>query len=157
MTEICPGCLVEFDAVDGPTHRFISASSACWRQYGEFLATGSGHLLAVEAYAAQHPGVETPQAIQSVAVHLVALDAVLNQGVDQALLVEVRTRAVEAGRSGAVTYAWMDPRPRDWAYALSDVIRGCDFRSWVLDVRDRWWSLHGDKLSAWTLEVIRGV
>jgi hypothetical protein len=45
------------------------------------LAPAPTNALLGDAYAAQHPGTPSPQAIQSVAVHLLALYAVLEKGV----------------------------------------------------------------------------
>lgn len=55
--------------------------------FGEVLANGYSeasygavHELTVDAYAAQHPGQPSPQSIQSVAVHLVSLWHILEEG-----------------------------------------------------------------------------
>lgn len=56
------------------------SSPACWRIYGEHLAFEYSdpellpiHRLSVDTYAAQHPGDESRQAIQSVGLHLARL------------------------------------------------------------------------------------
>jgi hypothetical protein len=67
---------------DGPTHRYISASPACWAICTTFgageppVAPSPLRELLVDAYA-PHPGVPSDQAIQSVAVHLITLYGVL--------------------------------------------------------------------------------
>ena len=33
--EPCPGCQAPLPALDGPTHRYIGASPACWAIYAE--------------------------------------------------------------------------------------------------------------------------
>lgn len=65
---------------DGATHRYIGAVAGCWAIYGEVLAREYEnamymrfHHFTVDAYSLQHPGTPSPQAIQSVAVHLVSL------------------------------------------------------------------------------------
>lgn len=77
MTEECVGCGAIVDAIEGPVHRYMTAAPGCWERYGEVLsalssdaALQTARLMCVDAYAAQHPGAPTPQAIQSVAVHL---------------------------------------------------------------------------------------
>ena len=35
---VCPGCGLELEVVDGPTHDYIGASPACWALYGQVLA-----------------------------------------------------------------------------------------------------------------------
>src|SRR5438105_15652536 len=53
----CVGCGALVPDIGGPTHRYIGASPGCWQAYGELLPTGTAHLLVVDVYAAQHPGV----------------------------------------------------------------------------------------------------
>lgn len=84
---------------DGPTHAYIGAHPGCWALYSAVIATGApGDLLRssrvdarpvttlpsrdlarllVDGYAAQHHGVPSPQAIQSVAVDLLALYGIM--------------------------------------------------------------------------------
>ena len=79
-TESCPGCGAVFDAREGPTHRYMVSSPACWHHYGELLAAEYSdgtlmptHRLSVDTYAVQHPGDGSRQAIQSVGLHLARL------------------------------------------------------------------------------------
>ena len=94
--EPCPGCDARLPASDGPTHRYIGASAACWAIYSAMLAgeppiapTPAREQM-VDAYAAQHPGTPSNQATQSVAVHLIALYAVFVKGTDIGRLAWVR-------------------------------------------------------------------
>ena len=78
----CCGCGDLFpeppaSATAAPTHPYILSSPACWRAYGELLAREYQdprymrvHRLTVDAYAVQHPGVDTPQSRNSVGIHL---------------------------------------------------------------------------------------
>ncbi|MCB9832834.1 MAG: hypothetical protein H6807_10190 [Planctomycetes bacterium] len=82
-TKTCPGCRVELEPFEGPTHRYIESSPACWAKYGELLAREyedrrfmTVHRLTVDAYAVQHPGQDSPQAVRSVAGHLISLHAI---------------------------------------------------------------------------------
>lgn len=79
-TEACPGCGAVFDAEEGPTHRYMTSSPACWRRFGKVLAAEYSsddltptHRLSVDTYAVQHPGDGSRQAIQSVGLHLARL------------------------------------------------------------------------------------
>jgi Family of unknown function (DUF5946) len=74
--------------------------------------------LLVDAYAAQHPGDDSPQAIQSVAVHLVVLTAVLveNHRTDDAVV--LRVAAVEVGRAVG-GYPKLDPVPSEWDLTIA--------------------------------------
>lgn len=83
----CPGCGAPFDPISGPVHEYMESSPGCWRAFGEVLAREYGdpdlfavHRLTVDAYAVQHPGGHSRQAVQSVGVHLVRLCLFLEQG-----------------------------------------------------------------------------
>lgn len=67
----------------------MTSSPACWRSFGEVLATCYGdpsrlefRQLIVDAYAAQHPGEGLREQVQSVGIHLMTLCLFLEQGVD---------------------------------------------------------------------------
>jgi hypothetical protein len=104
----CPGCGALFPPHEGPTHRYVGASSACW-ELNLSLISGSPPdpgLLArsrvppvtpvtctrkdtrlldaalVDAYGVQHHGEDSPQAIQSVALHLLALHGFIAKEID---------------------------------------------------------------------------
>lgn len=66
--------------------------------------------LLTDAYAAQHPGVPSPQAIQSVAVHLLTLYGVLVRGVPPENALQIRMAAVSK-RSGPKQgrFHWLTP------------------------------------------------
>jgi hypothetical protein len=108
----CPGCGALVPESDGPAHRYIGASPGCWAVYGEVLAReyedvryGRVHRLTVDAYAAQHPGVPSPQSVQSVAVHLLALHAIFERGVPLPQAKQVLQEAVKRKRE----FRWLDP------------------------------------------------
>jgi hypothetical protein len=63
------------------------SSPGCWAAYGELLAReyqdaayAPLHRLSVDAYAVQHPGVDGPQARNSVGIHLSRLCLILDRG-----------------------------------------------------------------------------
>ena len=67
----------------------MESSPGCWAAYGEVLAREYGaealsdvHRLSVDAYAAQHPGVPSPQSMMSVGVHLIRLCLAIERGFD---------------------------------------------------------------------------
>lgn len=88
----CVGCRGLVPDIDGPIHRYMTASPGCWRAYTELMAGGlppspeSG--LAVDAYAVTHPGVRGPQSTPSVWIHLLTLCCTLERGwpVERAVL-----------------------------------------------------------------------
>lgn len=112
----CPGCGALLAPSAGPTHRYIGASPACW---AIFTALGVGEPpvaptplreLLVDAYAAQHPGVPSDQAIQSVAVHLITLYGVLVRGHAPGDALALRTRPLrEQTSSKRGRFRWLTP------------------------------------------------
>jgi len=106
MTEIdahdrCPGCGLSLPRVDGPTHRYMTASPGCWAVFGVLLAADYAelerrpfHQIVVDAYAAQHPGEGLREQVQSVGIHLMTLCLFLEHGTDPALGSDLHQRMV---------------------------------------------------------------
>lgn len=122
----CPGCGAQVPASDGPTHRYIGASAGCWAVYGEVNARGyagegqfDDRLLTVNTYAVQHPGVPSPQTIQSVAVHLLGLMLVLEQDASRRQVIA----ALQAAADGSRIFRWMEPPTYRYALTILDVHR----------------------------------
>jgi hypothetical protein len=103
----CPGCGALFPPYHGPTHRYVGASAACWALVSaltsrslpdpELLRLSKAPHFAIEwsqgdalaldpvwgdAYGVQHHGDDSPQAIQSVAVHLLTLHGAITRKAD---------------------------------------------------------------------------
>ena len=92
----CGGCGVVLAPITGPVHPYFDATPACWAMYTEQVLPLDyenpermrHRQLAVDAYAAQHPGSPLPsgdrdrRAVQSVAIHLMTLCLFLEHGVD---------------------------------------------------------------------------
>lgn len=113
MVTSCPGCGVELPAVEGPVHRYIESSPACWAAYGEVLAREyqnpeymAVHRLTVDAYSVQHPGHPGRQATQSVCSHLISLCAVIERGLTHGEATKLLGRAV-----ASIKFAWLEPPP----------------------------------------------
>ncbi len=163
-TERCPGCRAELPKLSGPTHRYIGASPACWRIFSDLLNAGEPPLapaptnaLIGDAYAAQHPGKPSDQAIQSVAVHLLVLHGVLVRGVDPAKALWIRRRALrEKGTPGWSRFRWLESPSFEGSPTVSDVARGpspveraASAREYVHGVWSLWEAEHGRTLSEW--------
>src|SRR5215467_14106443 len=100
----CPGCGASFPPYDGPTHRYLGASAGCWALFSWSVVSGTtdvtelisksripdppvpvparsvaplGESIWGDAYGVQHHGGTSPQAIQSVAVHLLDLHGII--------------------------------------------------------------------------------
>jgi len=153
MKTRCLGCGAEFDEMDGPTHKYMTSSPACWARYGELLGVlATRHDLqavrqmCVDAYAVQHPGTPNPQAIQSVALHLLSVRRYLVEGLP---IVPLRV----IGEKGA--FVWLTPPATRGARTVADmpihgtanVLRDAA-RSWV---ESAWaaWAPHHRQVALW--------
>lgn len=155
----CSGCGALVPDAGGPTHKYIGASPGCWAIFGEVLAKeytdfaryAPIHRLTVDVYAAQHPGAPSRQSIQSVAVHLVGLCAVLECGLDFAQATDAIRRALKRREE----FVWFDPpAPSDWLTIL-DVAGAQDLaghesvvRRWAESVWEAW-SPHHATVRRW--------
>ena len=123
--EICGGCGAALPAVEGPVHRYMTSSPACWAAYGAVLAREYGdrryarlHRMSVDAYAVQHPGTESPQAIQSVAVHLSRLCLVLEEGFSM----EQANDAMLAIQTVEGKFRWLEPPANRGEITVAEVL-----------------------------------
>ena len=162
--ETCPGCLAQLPASGGPTHRYIGASGACWDMFAALsnggeppLAPGALNGLLVDAYAAQHPGVPSAQAIQSVAVHLLALYGVLDKGLSPDLALTIRLKAVsERQKAKHGRYHWLIPPDFSGSITVADIAaqptpaaRTELLQRYIQEVWLRWAAGHRDTIVAW--------
>lgn len=122
--EACPGCGAMVPKSDGPTHAYIGASPGCRVAWGELQARAYADPglaavmpLAVDAYAAQHHGVEGRRSAQSVWVHLVSLCAILERGSSP---VDGIRHKQDLLRHDPV-FAWLAPPPDPGAVTVLDV------------------------------------
>lgn len=148
----CSGCGGKFLPLDGPTHRYMLSSPACWAAFGRILAAEYSsselfevHRLSVDTFAVQHPGDGTRSAIQSVGLHLARLYFQLEQRRSAAEANAFMLRlgvhkfdmpALNPPRSFAVTTADVEP----WAGTpehASMVLR------WARTTWDDWAAAHG--------------
>ena len=142
--------------VAGPVHRYMTSVPACWALWGELNAkllsdssTGSYRQQIVDAYAAQHPGIPGPQAIQSVAVHLMSLYAQLERGFPSDRI----PGAIESVLRAKGAFQWLTPPSFAGALTVLDVaaaggdleIRG---RDWARSVWQAW-APHHPQVKAW--------
>lgn len=159
----CVGCGALFPEGDGPVHRYMDSSPGCWAAFGEVLAReygdpvyGKVHRLTVDAYAAQHSGRESPQTVQSVAVHLISLSLVLERGVDA----RRATSAIRAAASRKGAFRWLPPPSPPGDLTVADVVRARNAGEHVAAVeawaRTVWlaWSCHHDTVRAWTSDLL---
>jgi Family of unknown function (DUF5946) len=121
----CIGCGAVLPAIDGPTHRYMESSPACWAAYSEVLAREFGdqglfqrvHRFTVDTYAVQHPGHPSPQSIQSVAVHLMSLCTLIEGDSTTTWAREIIREAVRIkGR-----FVWLQPPASMGPVTVADV------------------------------------
>lgn len=161
--EPCPDCRALLPPSDGPTHRYIGASPACWAIYSALnvgeppIAPASYNGLLVDAYAAQHPGVPSPQAVQSVAVHLLTLYGILAKGMapDQALW--LRLRPLRDGKQPKHNrFVWLTPPSFEGSLTVADLVqpptpaeRAALVQPYVEGVWTRWAQAHQATITQW--------
>ena len=158
-------------------HSYIGASSACWSIYSALLigespdVITSAHLpraathsptteralprigagLIADAYAAQHPGSPSPQAIQSVAVHVLTMHGVIERDVASENAMWLRRRPLrERG-----VFRWLDPPDFSRTLTVADIAiaplieRASTIAAYVGMVYDAWMDLHRDVINEW--------
>lgn len=175
MREPCPGCAARYPVHDGAVHPYIGAVAGCWALHsavlagseppeellaastvvpvvvGTIAAPPGAEALLLDAYAAQHHGVPSPQAVQSVAVHLLVLHGVFTRGAAPEAALWIRRQAVR--RKGV--YTWLTPPPIDAAYSLRHCFPGpgierpCAIATYVASVYEARRSRHVRQLDAW--------
>jgi hypothetical protein len=160
----CPGCGAVLPPMDGPIHRYIGASPACWAIYSGLLNGGEPPMaptpfgaLLVDAYAAQHPGTPSAQAIQSVAVHLLTLYGVLERGVPLADALWLRQRALRGSlEARRQRFSWLTPPVFDDRHTVAGIAgepspasRAERVQPYVEAVWTAWSVEHESTVAAW--------
>ena len=155
---ICPGCGVSLPALEGPVHRYMTSSPACWHAFGLVLAREYAspeyfdvHRLSVDAYAVQHPGDDSRQAIQSVGLHLVRLYLFLERGLSPARANDAMLKAARRKAS----YVWLPRPPTMGSVTVREVLAAQDVdehkaavHAWARAAWDAW-SLHHVLVRRW--------
>ena len=160
--ETCVGCGAQVPRITGPIHRYMTSSPGCWAMFGEltaFLYSGTQPMrhgrLCVDAYAVQHPGGQNPQAIQSVAVHLLSLYAQLELSLPPAAANEVML----IGTQQKGRFHWL-PAPsfagsRTVGHVVASRDRADDAAlEWATDAW-RAWSRHHAMIATWYGEIAK--
>jgi len=157
----CFSCGGLFPQIEGPTHRYMDSFPGCWACFGKVLAREYSddqywkmHRLTVDAYAVQHPGQLSPQAIQSVAVHLISICAVLEKEMD----IQLTTDLLNEAASEKGKYQWLDLPTSMGELTVFDVYQAKnaeEHAQLVLDwAQTAWnaWSDHHDTIKLWLSE-----
>jgi hypothetical protein len=150
-------------AILGPTHAYIGAVPGCWRVYSEvlaeeYVADGASDCLGliVDAYAVQHPGVESRQAVRSVAGHLISIRQVIEAAADG----RENQQRLRAALAGSERFRWLDPPSFEGTITILDVsaaerghARRGVVRAWAESVW-RAWGPHHAEVRRWA-EAVR--
>lgn len=162
----CPGCGVRLPSEEGPTHRYMTASPACWAAFGRVIAAEyrdparwQAHAFTVDAYAVQHPGDGSPAAVRSLGVHLITLHFTLERDMEPALMARVRKGAAERLGQGITR---LEPPVRPVAVDVTHLLAEPGYqrplhdpaehraraRAWA---RSAWhsWAPHHDTVAGW--------
>ncbi|MGQ0657709.1 MAG: DUF5946 family protein [Chromatiales bacterium] len=154
----CRGCGGMVPVVDAPTPPDINTAAGCWALYKRVLGCEYGqwsypqlHRLTMDAYAAQHPGGHSPEAIRSLGSHLVGLCAAVALGQDATRSNWVVDRvAAEFGG-----FEWLEPPCTGGIMTIADVAAAQSMhererlvRDWGRDVWD-WWAPHHATIRRW--------
>jgi hypothetical protein len=147
----CPDCRALVPDIAGPTHAYIGASAGCWATWGTVQARAFADQslarvlpLAVDAYAAQHPGVRGRRQAQSVVVHLVSICLVLEHGLTPADGI----RAKQVLLADDPVFDWLEPPPDPGAVTVlvitaeGAVDPALGARTWAESVWQAWSAHH---------------
>lgn len=160
----CCGCGEDFPDSTGPTHAYMLSSPGCWDAYGRVLAReyenspyAPLHRLTVDAYAVQHPGVDGPQARNSVGIHLSRLSLMFDYGWS----VERANEAMLAITAKKRQYPWLAPPSACGTVTVKDVLDAQNPSDHLRAV-ERWaqsvwqaWAEHHFTVRSWVEDIVK--
>lgn len=124
----CIGCGAQVPDSEGASFRYPNAGSpGCWAVFGQILAREfenplyfPEHRLSVDTYAIQHPGDPTPQTIQSVNVHLMALCLTFDYQMPSEQVTTLMGRSVRHYKG---RLEWLEPPTQSYEITVNDVVQ----------------------------------
>ena len=172
----CPGCGALFPPHDGPTHRYIGASAGCWALFSWSLVDEDAEVASLvaqssiptrpvavpshgdapsldalfcDAYGVQHHGDDSPQAIQSVGVHLLNIHGIVSGKTTRlgwAIGRALRTRGIfhklePPALGSALTFRQL--------FAGGGVVTPITRGQYVVSVYETWMALHRSTVERW--------
>ena len=166
MIETCSDCFVQLPKLHetAPIHRYLGGSASCWDQFSWLnnageppVAAGRYNALLIDAYCVQHHGIPIPPAINSVAVHGIALYAAFEMGMSLDKAVWVRqfsTFGADGKKHGQ--FVWLTPPDQKGCVTINDIVtqptpekRAEMLDNYVLDVWATWKAVHLDAFADW--------
>ncbi len=160
-TETCT-CGVNLPVITGPIHRYMLSTPSCWEAYGRLLAREyedpsrwRTHRITVDAYAVQHPGVDTPQARNSVGIHLSRLCLLFDRGWP----LQRANAAMLAITAKKFDYPWLSPPVNISGVNVLDILAVTNAGEHMAAV-ERWgravwldWQEHHPTVHQWLLRI----
>jgi hypothetical protein len=149
----CYGCGAPVEDIEGPVHRYVGAPAGCWKiftevlakEYSDYILLEQTHRLTVDAYAVQHPGKPSRQAIQSVNVHLMRLYLGLEKNITGKEANDAMKKI--AGRKH--NFTWLTPPELNGTITVIDVSKAGSLeehkrlvKKWARSVWDAWKEHH---------------
>lgn len=136
----------------GPTHPYVTTSPECWSLFNQTALERQYRLLS-DAYMAQHPDGEDPRQVQSVAVHLITLEAVLVGRQPLKTASAVTAAAVDLGRAMG-GYRRLH-RPETWTATIADVAESqIEPEMYAREVLESWHAMEGPQIERWVVETL---
>jgi Family of unknown function (DUF5946) len=138
------------------------SSPGCWAAYGEVLAREYQdraywplHRLTVDTFAVQHPGVDTPQARNSVGIHLSRLLLILERDWP----IERANDAMLSITAKKMHYPWLTPPASMGHFTVKQVLEARDATE-HLNAVEQWaqsvwqaWAEHHATVREWLREL----
>ena len=125
----CPQCGVDLPDYDGPTHRYFGGSPACWAAYGLILEREysnpeffKNHRMTVDAYALQHPGDKSSQAVQSVNIHLISTTLIFGHNASNDKALNAMRKISAASKKDPNLFNYLEPPLSLGAITVKDVL-----------------------------------
>lgn len=157
-TTKCFSCGALVADIAGPVHRYMDSSPGCWAAFGEVLAReysdlsfGRNHRLTVDAYALQHPDKQSPQSIQSMAIHLASLYLIFERDMPM----PEATGHMRKFVAHKAEFFWLDPPADLGQVTVRDVLNAEDAEAHVQTVK-KWaesawssWGEHHGQVKEW--------
>ena len=136
----------------------MKSSPGCWAAYGGVIAReysesalADVQRLSVDSYAAQHPGLPSPQSMKSVGVHLIRLCLTVERGFD----VRESNRIMVAVSKVKGRFGWLEPPASLGNVNVSHVASASSLdehreavRAWSQSVWEAW-AAHHETVRAW--------
>lgn len=158
----CPACRGLFSQSDGLVHRYMASSPGCWAAFGQVIAReysdpalADVHRLSVDAYAAQHPGMPSPQSMKSVGIHLIRLCLTVERGFD----VREANRVMVAISKVKHRFGWLSPPASLGDVTVADVVgvpsaeaHRAAVHGWARSVWEAW-AEHHETVRGWASDL----